>query len=131
ALGGADKARGKRAALLGLTFKPNTDDMRDSPAIAIAQTLEDAGVSVAAFDPEGMEQARPLLPRVEMKSDPYAAIAGADAVVIVTEWDAFRALDLGRVKALANAPVLVDLRNIYKPEDVRAEGFSYTSVGRA
>jgi UDPglucose 6-dehydrogenase len=130
ALGGVDAARGKKAALLGLTFKPNTDDMRDSPSIAVAQTLMDAGVAVAAYDPEGMEQARPLLPEVTMCDDPYAAIAGADVVVIVTEWDAFRALDLKRVKELANAPVLVDLRNIYNPDDMAAAGFEYVSVGR-
>jgi UDPglucose 6-dehydrogenase len=130
ALGGIEAARGKKAALLGLTFKPNTDDMRDSPAIAIAQTLTDAGVDVSAFDPEGMDLARPLMPEVGMCGDPYEAIRGADATVIVTEWDAFRALDLKRVKELANAPVLVDLRNIYNPDDVRAAGFSYTSVGR-
>ena len=131
ALGGSEAARGKRVAMLGLTFKPNTDDMRDSPAIAIAQTLADAGVSVAAYDPEGMEQARPLMPEVEMAGDPYAAITGADVVVIVTEWDAFRALDLNRVKALTKAPVLVDLRNIYKPEIMREAGLVYISVGRA
>ena len=130
ALGGHEAARGKRVAMLGLTFKPNTDDMRDSPAIAVAQTLADAGVEIAAFDPEGMEIAAPLMPEVEMKDDPYAAIEGADAVVIVTEWDVFRALDLGRVKQLAKAPVLVDLRNIYKPDDMREAGFRYTSVGR-
>ena len=130
ALGGLDAARGKRVAMLGLTFKPNTDDMRDSPAIGVAQALVDAGVSVAAYDPEGMEQARPLMPEVKMKDDPYAAIEGADAVVIVTEWNVFRALDLNRVKQLANAPVLVDLRNIYKPSDMRDAGFEYTSVGR-
>jgi len=130
ALGGIDAARGKRVAMLGLTFKPNTDDMRDSPAIAIAQTLTDAGVAVAAFDPEGIELARPLMPEVEMVGDPYAAITGADAVVIVTEWDAFRALDLDRVRAIANAPVLVDLRNIYKPDEMRKAGFTYTSIGR-
>jgi UDPglucose 6-dehydrogenase len=130
ALGGAEAARGKRAALLGLTFKPNTDDMRDSPALAIAQALLDAGVSVAAYDPEGMEQARPLLPEVTMCESAYDAITGADVVVIVTEWDAFRALDLNRVKQLAKAPVMVDLRNIYKPEDMRAAGFVYVSVGR-
>ncbi|MCP9222435.1 UDP-glucose/GDP-mannose dehydrogenase family protein [Erythrobacter sp. LQ02-29] len=129
-LGGQEDARGKRACLLGLTFKPNTDDMRDSPAIAIAQTLIDAGVNVAAYDPEGMDQAAPLMPQVEMKDDPYAAIDGADVVVIVTEWNVFRALDLGRVKQLANAPVLVDLRNIYRPEEMAAQGFTYTSVGR-
>ncbi|AOL24453.1 UDP glucose 6-dehydrogenase [Erythrobacter litoralis] len=130
ALGGAEAARGRKVALLGLTFKPNTDDMRDSPSIAIAQTLSDAGVELAAFDPEGMELARPLMPEVTMCADPYEAITGADATVIVTEWDAFRALDLKRVRELANAPVLVDLRNIYHPEDVRAAGFAYTSVGR-
>lgn len=130
ALGGPDAARGKKAALLGLTFKPNTDDMRDSPSIAIALTLKDAGVDVTAYDPEGMELAAPLMPDVVMCDDPYAAIEGADAVVIVTEWDAFRALDLARVKELAKAPVMVDLRNIYAPEDMRAAGFTYVSVGR-
>ena len=131
ALGGAENARGKKAALLGLTFKPNTDDMRDSPAIAVAQTLTDAGVEVSAYDPEGMEIARPLMPEVSMCGDPYEAIDGADVTVIVTEWDAFRALDLTRVKDLAQAPTLVDLRNIYNPEDVRAAGFIYESVGRS
>ncbi len=131
ALGGKNAARGKKAALLGLTFKPNTDDMRDSPAIAIAQTLIDAGVKVAAYDPEGMEQARPLMPEVSMCESPYGAISEADVIAIVTEWDAFRALDLSRVKELANEPVLVDLRNIYVPEDVRAAGFTYASIGRS
>ena len=129
ALGGMDSARGKKVALLGLTFKPNTDDMRDAPSIAIAQALADAGVEVAAFDPEGMEQARPLMPEVAMQPNAYAAIEGADATVIVTEWDAFRALDLDRIKKIA-APVLVDLRNVYDPAEVRAKGFSYVSVGR-
>ena len=131
ALGGPDEARGKRVALLGLTFKPNTDDMRDSPAISVAQTLTDAGVEVIAYDPEGMELAKPLMPEVAMADEPYAAIEGADAVAIVTEWDAFRALDLARVKQLAKAPVLIDLRNIYRPEDVRAAGFTYVSIGRS
>jgi UDPglucose 6-dehydrogenase len=130
ALGGADAARGKKAALLGLTFKPNTDDMRDAPSIAVAQALIDAGVEVTAYDPEGMAQAAPLMPKVAMKANAEAAIEGADAVVIVTEWDAFRALDFDRVKTLARAPVLVDLRNVYKPDDVRAKGFAYTSIGR-
>jgi UDPglucose 6-dehydrogenase len=123
--------RGKRAALLGLTFKPNTDDMRDAPAIAIAQTLIDAGVEVFAYDPEGMDQARPMMPGVVMKPNADAAIEGADAVVIVTEWDAFRALDLERVKRMAKAPLLVDLRNIYDPAEVRGAGFTYVSVGRS
>ena len=130
ALGGAETARGKKVAMLGLTFKPNTDDMRDSPAIAIALALADAGVEVAAYDPEGMELAAPLMPDVAMKTNAYAAIEGADATVIVTEWDAFRALDLERVKSLMTAPVLVDLRNIYDPAEVRAKGFAYSSVGR-
>lgn len=130
AIGGADQARGKKVALLGLTFKPNTDDMRDSPAIAIAQTLADAGVELAAFDPEGMEIAKPLMPQVNMCDDPYQAIEGADAIAIVTEWDAFRALDFGRVMDIAKSPVLVDLRNIYQPDDVRGRGFEYSSVGR-
>ncbi|MCZ8368342.1 MAG: UDP-glucose 6-dehydrogenase, partial [Porphyrobacter sp.] len=101
------------------------------PAIAVAQTLMDAGVAVAAYDPEGMEQARPLLPGVTMCEGAYEAIEGADVVVIVTEWDAFRALDLKRVKDLLNAPVMVDLRNVYKPDDMRNAGFEYTSVGRS
>jgi UDPglucose 6-dehydrogenase len=130
AIGGMDAARGKKVALLGLTFKPNTDDMRDSPAIAIAQALIDTGVTVAAYDPEGMDQARPLMPNVEMCDSPYEAIKDADAVAIVTEWDAFRALDFARITELAKAPVLVDLRNIYDPATVRAAGFAYSSIGR-
>jgi UDPglucose 6-dehydrogenase len=129
ALGGGN-VRGKRVALLGLTFKPNTDDMRDAPSIAIAQTLIDAGVEVSAYDPEGMEMARPLMPEVTMAPSAYAAIEGADAVVLVTEWDAFRALDLPRIRELVRAPVLVDLRNIYRPDEIHAAGFTYSSVGR-
>ena len=125
-----ESPRGKRVALLGLTFKPNTDDMRDAPSIAIAQALIDAGVEITAYDPEGMAMAKPLMPEVEMKPNTYAAVEGADAVVIVTEWDAFRALDLKRVQSLTNTPVLVDLRNIYDPEEVRTAGFTYVSIGR-
>jgi UDPglucose 6-dehydrogenase len=127
--GDAD-VRGKKVALLGLTFKPNTDDMRDAPSLAIAQTLIDAGVEVAAYDPEGMELAGPMMPGVAMQNDAYAAIEGADAVVIVTEWDAFRALDFARIKQLARAPLLVDLRNVYEPEDMRTAGFDYVGIGR-
>jgi len=129
--GAGGQVRGLKVALLGLTFKPNTDDMRDAPSIAIAQTLIDAGLDVVAYDPEGMEQAAPLMPHVTMKSSAYEAVAGVDAVVIVTEWDAFRGLDLDKVKTLVNAPVIIDLRNIYTPEDVRAKGFIYSSIGRA
>jgi UDPglucose 6-dehydrogenase len=130
ALGGAEVARGKKVALLGLTFKPNTDDMRDAPSIAIGQTLVDAGVTVTAFDPEGMELAAPMMPGVTMAPDVYSAVTGADAIALVTEWDAFRALDMDRIKQLAAAPVLIDLRNVYRPEEVRAKGFAYTSIGR-
>ena len=130
ALGGAGAARGKRVALLGLTFKPNTDDMRDAPSTAIAQALTDAGVEVCAYDPEGMELAAALMPGVAMKRDAYAAAEGADAVVIVTEWDAFRALDFARLKDIVRTPLLVDLRNIYEPAEVRAQGFAYSGIGR-
>jgi UDPglucose 6-dehydrogenase len=122
--------RGKTVAVLGLTFKPNTDDMRDSPAIAVIQTLEDAGATVRGFDPEGMEQAKKLLDTVVYCDGPYEAMDGADALVIVTEWDAFRALDLARAKTLLKAPVIVDLRNIYPRDQVEALGFTYTAIGR-
>lgn len=128
AMGGA--ARGKTVGLLGVTFKPNTDDMRDAPSLAIVQALQDAGVRVQAYDPEGMEAAKPLMPNVDFRDDPYAVAQGADALALVTEWDAFRALDLGRLAGLMNAPVLVDLRNVYQPEDVRRAGFAYSSIGR-
>ena len=128
ALGGEPK--GKTVGILGLTFKPNTDDMRDAPSLAIIPALQDRGAKVQAFDPEGHE-AVALLKGVAFKDDPYAVAKGADVLVIVTEWDQFRALDLDRIKGLMNAPVLVDLRNIYKPDDMAARGFAYTSVGRA
>jgi UDPglucose 6-dehydrogenase len=122
---------GKTVGVLGLTFKPNTDDMRDAPALDIIPALQAMGAKVRAFDPEGTHEARQLLRDVEFMDDAYAAATGADVLVIITEWDQFRALDLDRVKLLMNAPVLVDLRNIYKPEDVRARGFRYASIGRA
>jgi UDPglucose 6-dehydrogenase len=112
--------RGKTIAVLGLTFKPNTDDMRDSPAIAVIQTLQDAGANIRAFDPEGMEQAQLVLDGVTYCDSPYDAIDGADGLAIVTEWDAFRALDLKRVRSMLKQPVLVDLRNIYPPAEVEA-----------
>jgi UDPglucose 6-dehydrogenase len=122
---------GKKIALLGLAFKPNTDDMRDAPSIDIVAALEEAGAHVAAYDPESMGQARPLMEKVAFCGDPYECVQGADALVIVTEWDAFRALDMKRVKAALAAPVVVDLRNIYRPEEMRRLGFTYVSVGRA
>ena len=128
AVGGSLK--GKTVALLGLTFKPNTDDMRDAPSLDIAPALVAAGATVRAFDPEGMTEAAHLLPDVQMTDSAYAAAQGADAVVIVTEWDPFRALDLDRLKGLMARPVLVDLRNIYRPEDMAARGFEYSGIGR-
>jgi UDPglucose 6-dehydrogenase len=122
--------RGKVIAVLGLTFKPNTDDMRDSPAISVITALQDAGAQINAFDPEGMEQARLYMDNLTYCGDPYSCCKGAAALVIITEWDAFRALDLERVKDLLAAPILVDLRNIYDPEEVRRQGFTYVSVGR-
>jgi UDPglucose 6-dehydrogenase len=129
ALGG--ELAGKTVGVLGLTFKPNTDDMRDAPSLAIIPALQARGARIQAFDPEGLYEARELLADVEFKEDPYQVAAGADVLVIITEWDQFRALDLDRIKLLMNKPVLVDLRNIYKPDDMRARGFAYTSVGRA
>ncbi|MBP2493631.1 UDPglucose 6-dehydrogenase [Methylobacterium sp. PvP109] len=127
--------RGKTIALLGLTFKPETDDMRDAPSLAIVAGLQDAGAAVRAYDPEGMEQARPMMPTVELAESAYACAEGTDAVVIVTEWNAFRALDLTRLrKSMSSgdsAPVLVDLRNIYDAKAVTEHGFTYEGVGRA
>ncbi|MBD8545976.1 UDP-glucose dehydrogenase family protein [Sphingomonas sp. CFBP 8760] len=125
-----DEARGRTVALLGLTFKPNTDDMRDAPSVAIATALADAGVTVRAHDPEGTEQAKALMPDLTYCADPYDAATGADAVVIVTEWDAFRAIDLKRLKAAMAGDVLVDLRNIYRREAAEAAGFTYAGIGR-
>ncbi|GGI84000.1 UDP-glucose 6-dehydrogenase [Polymorphobacter multimanifer] len=122
--------RGKRVAVLGLTFKPNTDDMRDSPAIDIIQALQDGGAEIRAYDPEGHEQAAMVLTNVHYATDPYDALEGADVAVLVTEWDAFRALDMDRVKALLKSPVMVDLRNVYDPAEMARRGIAYTSIGR-
>ena len=121
---------GKTVALLGLTFKPNTDDMRDAPSLDIAQALIAAGAQVQAFDPEGMPEAAKLLPDVKMKANAYDAVEGCDVAVIVTEWDRFRALDLDRIKLLMKQPVLIDLRNIYRPDDMARRGFKYSGIGR-
>jgi len=122
--------RGKSIAVLGLTFKPNTDDMRDAPSLSIIQALQDGGAQVRAFDPEGMDAARTMLHDVEFCANPYVAAEGAAAVVIVTEWDALRALDLPRLRSVMSGDGLVDLRNIYRCEDAEAAGFAYVSVGR-
>lgn len=128
ALGG--DVRGRTIAVLGLTFKPNTDDMRESPSLAVLPALQEAGARIRAYDPEGMHEAAPLLPGVELCADAYETMGGADALLIITEWNQFRALDLDRVKSLLAQPLMIDLRNIYKPEEMRAAGFVYHSVGR-
>jgi UDPglucose 6-dehydrogenase len=128
ALGGS--VAGKTVAVLGLTFKPNTDDMRDSPSLEIVPALQQAGATVRAFDPEGMDEARRLLDDVVWCDTAYECMGGADALAIVTEWNEFRALDLVRVKRLMRQPVLVDLRNIYEAEAVTAAGFTYVCIGR-
>jgi UDPglucose 6-dehydrogenase len=124
------EVRGKIVGVLGLAFKPNTDDMRDAPSLAIIQALQDAGAKVRAYDPEAVEQAKLMLSDVEFMNDPYAVADGANALVIVTEWNAFRALDLRRVAAVMKEPVLVDLRNIYPQSDVEAASLRYTGIGR-
>ena len=121
---------GKTIAVLGLTFKPNTDDMRDSPSLAIVPALQEAGATVRAFDPQGMTEAREMLPDVVFCKDAYETMEGADALAIVTEWNEFRLLDLERVKGLLSAPLMIDLRNIYKPDEIIKAGFDYYSVGR-
>jgi len=128
ACGGSVK--GKRIAVLGLTYKPNTDDMRDAPSLVILPLLQQAGATIVAFDPEGATQAAKLLPGVEFANGPYACLEGADALVVVTEWDAFRALDLARIKAALREPVVIDLRNIYPQSAMRAMGFKYVGIGR-
>jgi UDPglucose 6-dehydrogenase len=122
---------GKIVAVLGLTFKPNTDDMREAPSLALVPALQQAGALVRAHDPQGRAQAEPLLPGAIFCGNAYEAIDGADALVIVTEWDAYRALDLDRIRHAMKSPVVVDLRNIYEPADMAAKGFRYFSVGRA
>jgi UDPglucose 6-dehydrogenase len=129
ALGG--DLRGKTIAVLGLTFKPNTDDMRDSPSLPLVTALQDMGAKVRAYDPVGMEQAKPMMSNVTFCDDAYDCAQGASALVVVTEWEQFRALDFKRLKTIMVSPVLVDLRNIYLPEEIARHGFVYESVGRA
>ncbi|MFN9975789.1 MAG: UDP binding domain-containing protein, partial [Phycisphaerae bacterium] len=121
---------GKTVAVLGVTFKPNTDDMRDSPSLDIIPALQAAGARVTAFDPEGMHEAGKLLTGVTWARGTYEAMTGADGVVILTEWNQFRALDFARMKSILRRPLLIDLRNIYTPREVADAGFEYHSVGR-
>jgi UDPglucose 6-dehydrogenase len=127
---GSGSLAGTTVAALGLSFKPNTDDVRESPALAIIAELLGRGARVQAYDPAAMDQARAVLPDVHYRADPYAAAADADALVLFTEWNQFRNLELARMKTLLRRPVLVDLRNVYEPERARALGFEYTGVGR-
>jgi UDPglucose 6-dehydrogenase len=123
--------RGKTVAVLGLTFKPDTDDMREAPSIPLVTGLLDMGAKVRAHDPVGIEQAKKELPDIEYCSDPYVCAEGADVMVLVTEWVQYRAMDLERLKQAMAQPVVVDLRNVYRPEDMAAHGFTYESVGRS
>ena len=122
--------RGKKIAILGLTFKPNTDDMREAPSLTIIQALQDNGALVFAYDPEGIEAAKGMMRSVEYGIDPYEIAQGADALVLVTEWDEFRALDFGRLRKIMNQPIFVDMRNVYPVQEVRRHDFSYFGVGR-
>jgi UDPglucose 6-dehydrogenase len=128
ALGG--KAEGKTVAVLGLTFKPNTDDMREAASVTILPALQRRGIKIRAHDPEGMDEAKKQMPDLDYRNDPYEAIEGADALVILTEWNSYRSLDLDRVKSLLKSPVFIDLRNIYRPGEMQAAGFRYSSLGR-
>jgi len=128
ALGG--NVRSKVIAVLGVAFKPDTDDMRESPAIDIIKGLQACGAHIVAYDPQAMEQAEKLLPHVLFAEDAYDCVRNVNAVVIITEWDEFARLDLNHIKELMINPVMVDLRNIYIPEEVREMGFEYTSIGR-
>ncbi|KFL32887.1 UDP-glucose 6-dehydrogenase [Devosia riboflavina] len=128
AMGG--NVRGKTIGILGLTFKPNTDDMRDAPSIAIIQSLQDAGVRIRAYDPEGMEAAKTFLSGVDYAADVYDAASGADALVLITEWNAFRSLDLKRIEQAMAGNVFIDLRNVYRRKEVETAGLNYVSIGR-
>jgi len=116
--------------VLGLTFKPNTDDMREAPSIDIIRALKDKGARVVAYDPQGMTAAKEFIEGVEYAPNAYAVGEGADAVVLITEWNEFRSLDLGRLKGQMKSPVFVDLRNVYRKDEVVRHGFTYVSVGR-
>ncbi|MGB9152590.1 MAG: UDP-glucose/GDP-mannose dehydrogenase family protein [Alphaproteobacteria bacterium] len=125
-----DNVSGKTIAILGVTFKPNTDDMRDSVSLDIIPALQEAGAIINAYDPAGMDEAKKLLPNVSWRKDAYDAMQGADAVAILTEWNEFRSLDMEKTRSILKSPTIIDLRNIYNPVELRAAGFAYTSIGR-
>jgi UDPglucose 6-dehydrogenase len=116
--------------VLGVTFKPNTDDMRDAPSLVVLPSLKGEGATIRAYDPEGKKEAEKLLPEVLWARDPYEAVEGADAIVVLTEWNEFRGLDLDRIRQMVAQPRIIDLRNIFNPAEVAQRGFSYTSIGR-
>jgi UDPglucose 6-dehydrogenase len=122
--------RGKTVGLLGLSFKPNTDDMRDAPSITIAEKLVAKGATVRGYDPVAMDIARPLLPEVEMCADPYMMAEGCDALIVITEWNEFKQLDFERIRECMRQPVMLDGRNLYDPEAMRKFGFRYRGLGR-
>ena len=125
-----NNVKGKKIAILGLTFKPNTDDMRDSPSLDIIPALQKAGAKIQAYDPEGMDQAKGYLRGIKWCNNPYEALDGAEALVFLTEWNQFRALDLKRIKKTLKKPTIIDLRNIYVPGQMKKMGFKYISIGR-
>ena len=127
---GPDGVRGRRVALFGLTFKPNTDDMREAPSLSIIRALQDQGALIHATDPAGIDQARKVLDDVTFHADPYDAASEAEAIVLVTEWEAYRSLDFARLKAAMKRPLLVDLRNVYDGVHAARHGFSYVAIGR-
>ena len=122
--------KGKTVAVLGLTFKPNTDDMRDSPSLDIVPAMVSQGATVRAYDPEGMAEAKTMMDGIEWCDETYSTMENADVLVIITEWNAFRGLDLARVKEIMKSPVMVDLRNIYEPSEMAEAGFDYYCIGR-
>ena len=116
--------------MLGLTFKPNTDDMREAPSLSIIQALQDQGATIRAYDPEGMDHAKMLIPGIVFCADPYAAAEGAHATALITEWDEFKSLDFARMRSIVASPMFVDLRNVYRPDEVSQHGFTIVGVGR-
>ena len=126
----ADGVSGKRIAVLGLAFKPETDDMRDAPSVVVIRGLIERGATISAYDPVAVQEAMKVLPEIEYAGDEYAAATGADVLVFMTEWNQFRALDMERIRGLMKVPRIADLRNIYEPEDMRSIGFKYVGVGR-
>jgi len=128
ALGG--DVAGKTIGVLGLTFKPETDDLRDAPALSILPPLHEKGAKIQAHDPQGMEEAKKLFPEFSYVQGVYEAASGADALVLMTEWNQYRAIDLERVKSLMRNPLFIDLRNVYSPARMQAAGFTYVGVGR-